>query len=58
MNLMLFQHLDYLDLVFNLYLKDFLISSCSHYLQLHRRPRGQAHFPSRQCHGWIRLPLK
>jgi hypothetical protein len=25
---------------------------------LHKRPKGQAHLLSKQCHGWVRLPLK
>jgi hypothetical protein len=25
---------------------------------LWKRPNGQAHLLSKQCHGWVRLPLK
>jgi hypothetical protein len=44
--------------VFHLDLEDFLIFSCYHCFQLHKTPRCQAHLLSKQCYGWVRLPLK
>jgi hypothetical protein len=53
MNRMPFQHLNCLDLMLLLDMKDFLIFSCIDYLQLHRRPRGQANLLSRQGHDGV-----
>ncbi len=58
MNLMSFQHLDYLDLMLHLDLEDFLVSNYINCLQLHRRPRSQANFLSKQGHDGVKLHWK
>jgi hypothetical protein len=44
--------------MFHLDLNDFLVSSCIDYLQLHRRPRSQFNFLSRQGHDGVKLHWK